>query len=147
VSAQSLLVVLADESQVDPVVGYAAAAFPGADVTLFHVVEYTESSTNPGRGGRGRPDGWYADALDDAEALFDVATERLGGAPASVDTAVESGSPSAEILAAADDHDVDAVVLGFRKRNPTGKLVFGSTAQDVLLSTDRLVVAVPLADG
>jgi nucleotide-binding universal stress UspA family protein len=57
---------------------------------------------------------------------------------------IESGEPSEEILAYANEHDVDQIVLGFRKRTPTGKLVFGSTAQDVLLSTARPVISVPL---
>lgn len=144
---QSLLVCLEGGSQVEDLASFVAAAHPGADVTLLHVIPYTEKRTAPSRGGRNRPDGWYADAREDAEDLFELATDRLGDTAERVETVIESGEPSQEILAVAEDRGVDQLVLGFRKRSPTGKLVFGSVAQDVLLSTSRPVVAVPLAES
>lgn len=142
--AGTLLVCVTDEAQTKTVAEYVASAHSDAEVTLFHVIKYTEKRTSPSRGGRDRPDGWYADARDQAEQLFELAGESLAGISGTVDTVIESGEPSEEILAYADEHDVDQIVLGFRKRTPTGKLVFGSTAQDVLLSTARPVISVPL---
>jgi len=54
-----------------------------------------------------------------------------------------SGDPADELLAAADDVDADAVCVSGRKRRPTGKAVFGSVTQDVILGSDRPVFAVP----
>lgn len=52
----------------------------------------------------------------------------------------ESGNPAERIIDHADREDVDAIVIAGRKRSPAGKVVFGSTTQDVILSTDRSVL-------
>lgn len=51
-----------------------------------------------------------------------------------------SGEPSEAILRVADRHDADRIVLAGRKRTPTGKVLFGSVTQAVILNTDRPVL-------
>jgi len=51
-------------------------------------------------------------------------------------------SAAVEILAAAEETDAELVVIGVRRRSPLGKLILGSTAQDVLLGADCPVLAV-----
>ena len=58
-----------------------------------------------------------------------------------------SGDPAPEVVAAAGSVDADAICVAARKRRPSGKAVFGSVAQDVILSSDRPVLAVPGPDG
>jgi nucleotide-binding universal stress UspA family protein len=53
-----------------------------------------------------------------------------------------SGDPTTEILAAADDRDVDLLCLSGRRRTPAGKAIFGSVTQSVILEADRPVITV-----
>lgn len=50
-----------------------------------------------------------------------------------------------DILAAAADYVADEIVVGIRQRSASERVPFGSTAQSVLMNTDRPVTAVPLA--
>lgn len=52
------------------------------------------------------------------------------------------GDPVEELSTFAEEHDVEYLVIGGRKRSPIGKLVFGSTAQSILLNYDRPIVSV-----
>jgi len=54
-----------------------------------------------------------------------------------------SGDPADELLAAAADIDADAICVSGRQRRPTGKAVFGSVTQDVILGADRPIFAIP----
>jgi nucleotide-binding universal stress UspA family protein len=47
-----------------------------------------------------------------------------------------------EIIDVADEVDAALIVVGIRHRSPVGKLLLGSTAQQILLTTDRPVLAV-----
>lgn len=51
-----------------------------------------------------------------------------------------SGEPSVEIINAADEIDADGIFMAGRKRSATGKVLFGSTTQEVVLNTDRSVM-------
>lgn len=68
------------------------------------------------------------------------AQEKLEDAGIAVELAESSGDPAAAIIDLADELDADMVVLAARKRTPTGKVLFGSVTQAVLLGTDRPVL-------
>jgi nucleotide-binding universal stress UspA family protein len=82
------------------------------------------------------------------EKIKEVATDIAETKAAEVDgdgdvTAVGLvGSPSKEIVRYASDHDVQFIVVSPRKRSPTGKALFGSVAQSVLLNSTCPVITV-----
>lgn len=61
-----------------------------------------------------------------------------------IDTSVAeaSGTPSQTILEAASEADADVICVAGRKRTPTGKVLFGSVTQAVILNADRPVLVV-----
>lgn len=68
------------------------------------------------------------------------AREHLDEAGVEVTVLEDSLEAVDNILRNAEEYDVDSIVLGGRKRSPTGKALFGSVTQKVILNTDRPVV-------
>jgi nucleotide-binding universal stress UspA family protein len=88
-----------------------------------------------------------ADAPDDQQRVEQVETVKLvrdylTERGISVELAEARHPPADGILEIAADFDVDHVAMGSRKRSPTGKVVFGSVAQQVLLEADVPVTVV-----
>jgi nucleotide-binding universal stress UspA family protein len=68
------------------------------------------------------------------------AREYLENAGVDVELQGTSGDPADAIIRTADQRDVDRIVIAGRKRSPTGKALFGSVTQKVILNTDRPVL-------
>jgi len=85
--------------------------------------------------------------IRDGEEALTVVSSRLGGF-ATVETHqfVRGNDPYEDVLEQAEDVDADEIVMGIRKRNPTAKVVFGSTAQRILLHSNRPIAVVPLVE-
>lgn len=93
-----------------------------------------------------RTDDENADAAD-LKSVSEAA-EQLEEAGFTVDTVQSSGDAVRNILDQAAEVDADMISLAGRKRSPTGKALFGSITQDVILNTDRpVLVADDSGDG
>jgi len=136
-----ILIPVDGSSQAKAALHHASEVHSTAELVLLHVIEYSESLTDPERGGRKQAEGWYAKAQQDAEALFEELLADIDH-DGDVTTATADGSPSGEIIDYLDDHEIDQVVVGGRRRSATGKAIFGSTAQEVTLSASCPVTIV-----
>lgn len=108
----------------------------GDDLAVLHVMSQDEFEKN----WRGE-DGYYLDkAIDEAESIAQSAVNASIDSPESVAVTGRVGETVTEILEEAQRVDADYLVIGGRKRSPSGKALFGSTTQSILLSADRPVV-------
>jgi nucleotide-binding universal stress UspA family protein len=78
-----------------------------------------------------------ADALDEVRATLDAA-----GVVYEIDQQVRGHEAADEVVAAADRVNASLIVIGLRRRTPTGKLITGSQAQRILLDAHCPVLAV-----
>jgi len=94
-------------------------------------------------------DDTLADDIGEGEEAVEVLESGLAGIGAAVSghQLVRGNEPIEDLLEVAEDWDADEYVIGIRKRSPVGKMVFGSTAQNLLLEADRTVRCVPLVSG
>ena len=105
----------------------------GARVVLAHVFSDEEYSTvrknlNVDRNSELTPDdvaARYGIIRDFADRFDDVVEYEVRGAV---------GHRGENVVAIAEEVGADRVVVGGRKRSPSGKAVFGSTAQQIMLS-------------
>jgi nucleotide-binding universal stress UspA family protein len=68
------------------------------------------------------------------------ATDLLEEQGVEVNVTESSGDPADQLLDVAADDDANLIVVAGRKRSPTGKALFGSVTQTVILNADRPVM-------
>lgn len=119
----------------------AIASLPGepneTEVVLLSVFEEFDVSDDMGSA--------ESEEVFDPESLPSSVTrakKKLEDAGFDIDVRREHGEPTEVIIEVADELDADAIALSGRKRSPTGKALFGSVTQSVLLSANRPVLVV-----
>ncbi len=111
------------------------AAPVDAEITLLHV--FTEEEFDEAREALAVDDQSEA-STPDAVATRHTTTRTISKALSAADVDHEIrgavGTHSTGIVAVAEDVGADRILVGGRNRSPTGKAVFGSVAQDVMLT-------------
>jgi nucleotide-binding universal stress UspA family protein len=88
------------------------------------------------------------DSLVDSRFLSEGAVEALrtrldqAGVVYEIDQKVRGNEAAEEVVEAADRVKASLIVIGLRRRTPTGKLITGSQAQRILLDANCPVLAV-----
>lgn len=70
----------------------------------------------------------------------DVSSDAVGDADVDVEYVGLVGDVADRVVNYAADQDARYIVVGPRRRSPTGKVLFGSSSQEILLNADRPVV-------
>lgn len=115
------------------------------EVIALHVHE--EIDHHPDEGGRSYIDDLNENLVDiqGRPEAFDLAVQQLQDAGVNVSENALVGKPAPAIIELSDEFDVDAILLGVRKRSPVGKVLFGSVTQAVILESDRPILTAPAA--
>ncbi|QIO25186.1 universal stress protein [Haloarcula sp. JP-L23] len=125
-----ILIPVDSSPQAKEAVRHASSIHAGDNLVLLHVVEYSESITDPDRGGRKHAEGWYAKAREDAEDLFDTMSAEVDH-DGEVTTAITDGSPASAIIDYLAEHDIDQVVIGSHGRTGATRILIGSVSESV----------------
>lgn len=82
--------------------------------------------------------------IDAGEELLKWAEETANkaGVECEVKLLVRGKEPAEDIVEFADEIKASMIVIGVRKRRPTGKVLFGSVAQDVILNASQPVICI-----
>ena len=114
----------------------AVAEPAGAEVVLTHVFTDEEFSDVRSRLGVDEAsEGSTPDAVAERHTTTRALSKALTEAGVSHTVRGAVGDHADEVVEAASEIGADRVVVGGRRRSPTGKAVFGSVAQEVLLSS------------
>ncbi|WP_318571155.1 universal stress protein [Salinigranum marinum] len=117
---------------------YLADAF---DATV-HVISVVDVQEAAGPFSAGGVDQSFIARLEaNAESTIDE-IEAAGDGSAPIESTVRKGEPTAEILAYADDHDVDLVVMGTHGRRGLRRVIAGSVTERVVRTADVPVITV-----
>ncbi len=114
----------------------------GADLIALHVLSHGELE-NLRRDLP--PDSSYDDAVVTrlTAELGDLVRE-VDAAPRATRVRVEIGDPAVTVHQVAQEEDADLIVIGIRNRSRVGKLILGSSAQEILLGAPCPVLGVPV---
>lgn len=128
---QHVLVPVDGSSHSERAFEYALEEFPEATLTIIHVVQ----SDMTAYGGDGAipiaDEDLKEQQREQAEEMLAEYRERATDAGVDVETIVEMGSPARQIVAYAEEHDADHVVIGSRGRSGVGRVLLGSVAESV----------------
>lgn len=142
---QRVLVALDQEDRAEAPLrfAYELAQNLQAELIVFHAISWKELEDREEL----PPPRNYVDViLEDSErdlAALAHSLEGHGEAPA-VRALARSGDAAEEILRLAAEEDCDLIVIGLRRRSKVGKFLLGSNLQDILMTTERPVIAVPI---
>jgi nucleotide-binding universal stress UspA family protein len=142
--ATRVLVAIDGSEEAWDALDHALEQFQGEAITALTVVDPMEGVYADMEGGYFTHE-TYEEAVaageDICEQAREQAAERGASETTTVEAVVEVGQPARAILAYAEEHDVDHIVMGSHGRSGVSRVLFGSVAETV---TRRATVPVTI---
>lgn len=123
-----VLVAMTQSEESERAVEYAVSTFPEAEITVLHVIN---PNTYYGAEGEMSYQHVVKTGEERAEKLFETATGIAEHHGVSISTETAFGNARHEILAHAEEHDVDQIVMGSHGRSGITRALLGSVAEAV----------------
>ncbi|PSP84746.1 universal stress protein UspA [Halobacteriales archaeon QS_1_68_17] len=130
--SKRILVPVDRSEQAMRAVDFAVEEFPAAELVLFHVINPTDAGYSAQASIPSYSEEWYENEKQNARRLFEEVRERTADRGIETETATEVGKPSRAIVAYADEHDIDHIVMGSHGREGVTRILLGSVAEAVV---------------
>lgn len=121
---------------------YALREGPDDEIVVLHVINPVEGVYATDAMGGDYWEGWYDEADARAERLFEEARDLAAERDVAIETAKETGQPTRAIVAYADEHGVDHIVIGSHGRSGVSRILLGSVAEVVVRRADVPVTVI-----
>lgn len=106
-------------------------AATNVEVTILNVAKKIEATDE---GSKVRSEEWYDESNFPESAL--LAKKHLENEGIKVELRREHAEPKTAIVEIANEIDADRIVMAGKKRSPSGKVLFGSVTQSVMLNSN-----------
>jgi nucleotide-binding universal stress UspA family protein len=106
--------------------------FPEAELVLLHVVNPAEAGYSAQASIPSFSEEWYEQEKASARELFAEVRTEAEEADLTVETAIEVGKPTREIVEYAGDNGIDQIVMGSHGRSGVSRILLGSVAEAVI---------------
>ncbi|RRJ33770.1 universal stress protein [Halocatena pleomorpha] len=131
--SRNILVPIDSSEQSREALEYALTEHAEDDITVIHVLDPVQQHAYGGIEGGGMVsyEAIQEQRQQEAQQLLAEATERADAHNVGIDTEIQTGSTKRAIVAYADDHGMDHIVIGSHGRSGASRILLGSVAETV----------------
>lgn len=138
-----VLVAIDDSGPATAALEYALSRFSTADITVLHVLDIVDADDMRQRVLATECDEQRDAAERTAETVLRTARKYAEASGVQITTATTSGRPARQILAYAEENDIDRIVMGTHDRSGLARLLLGSLSDLVSGQSSVPVTSVP----